>query len=258
MKKIVLVTGGFDPLHSGHIEYFKAAQRLGDELWVGLNSDEWLVRKKGQYFMPIKERASIVSELKSVKQVITGFKDDDDSSSDAIRWCHLMGAEHVVFANGGDRQNYNTPEQIAYKGDQTVTFKFGVGGKDKKNSSSWILDEWRTQKTIRDWGYWRVLDDKQPRIGHKVKELVINPGCSLSDQRHQYRNEIWYVLEGQIQMDLQYKNGERLKDLTLTEYTNFMITSGTWHKVINTGDKPAHVVEIQYGQKCEEDDIERR
>jgi cytidyltransferase-like protein len=59
-KKIVLVTGGFDPLHSGHIAYFEAAKQLGDELWVGLNSDSWLANKKGRHFMPITERASIV------------------------------------------------------------------------------------------------------------------------------------------------------------------------------------------------------
>ena len=60
-KKVVLVTGGFDPLHSGHIEYFKAAKQLGDKLVVGLNSNEWLTRKKGRPFMPFHERCSICS-----------------------------------------------------------------------------------------------------------------------------------------------------------------------------------------------------
>jgi len=56
MKTIVLVTGGFDPLHPGHIEYFKAAKKLGDELHVGLNSDEWLIRKKGRPFILVGPR----------------------------------------------------------------------------------------------------------------------------------------------------------------------------------------------------------
>ena len=65
-RKIVLVTGGFDPIHSGHIEYFKAAKALGDILVVGVNSDDWLTRKKGKAFMPIGERLRVISDLKSV------------------------------------------------------------------------------------------------------------------------------------------------------------------------------------------------
>ena len=71
MKRIVLVTGGFDPLHSGHIDYFNEAKELGDELWVGINSDEWLVRKKGKPFLPIGERAYIIRHLVMVNKVIS-------------------------------------------------------------------------------------------------------------------------------------------------------------------------------------------
>ena len=76
MKKIVLVTGGFDPLHSGHIEYFKEAKKLGDILVVGVNSDAWLTRKKGAPFMPLLERTNIVRNFKMVDFVID-FDDDD-------------------------------------------------------------------------------------------------------------------------------------------------------------------------------------
>ena len=68
MKKIVLVTGGFDPVHSGHIAFFKAAKALGNQLIVGLNSDDWLTRKKGRPFMPFDERASVIKELSCVDQ----------------------------------------------------------------------------------------------------------------------------------------------------------------------------------------------
>ena len=81
--KIVLVTGGFDPLHSGHIEYFKAAKQLGDELHVGLNSDEWLTRKKGRPFMSFSDRAAIINELSVVDKVIS-FDDSDNSACGAI------------------------------------------------------------------------------------------------------------------------------------------------------------------------------
>ena len=66
MEYIVLVTGGFDPLHSGHLAYLKAARKLGDKLIVGINSDDWLVRKKGKNFLPEKERHEILSAIKYV------------------------------------------------------------------------------------------------------------------------------------------------------------------------------------------------
>lgn len=80
--KIILVTGGFDPLHSGHIAYFKAAKALGDKLIVGVNSDAWLERKKGRAFMPFSERAEIIRSLAVVDEVIA-FDDSDSSAKQA-------------------------------------------------------------------------------------------------------------------------------------------------------------------------------
>lgn len=259
-KKIVLVTGGFDPLHSGHIEYFEAAKKLGDTLLVGVNSDEWLTRKKGRPFMPLDERAKIINSLDCVNGVIPVLNDNvvDDAGGAIFHILSTHGSDtEIIVANGGDRKKGNIPEEAHWGNNKNVTFVYGVGGTDKKNSSSWILDEWKTQKTEREWGHWRVLDDKQPRIGQKVKELVINPGQSLSDQRHKYRSEEWHVLEGEIQMDLEFDNGQSQIQI-LTEHTSHTIHPGTWHKVSNIGDKPAHIVEIQYGEKCVEEDIERR
>jgi len=86
MNRIVLVTGGFDPIHSGHIAYLEAAKRLGDMLIVGINSDAWLERKKGQAFMPSEERQKIVESLSCVDSVLL-FNDDDGSACDAINKC---------------------------------------------------------------------------------------------------------------------------------------------------------------------------
>lgn len=138
---IVLVTGGFDPLHKGHIAYFNAAKKLGDKLIVGMNSDAWLSRKKGRPFMPIDERITIVQNLKMVDEVIL-FDDTDGSATEAIRNVRtLFPNDLIIFANGGDRVEGNTLE-LNFK-DKNLKFVWGVGGTDKLNSSSWILNKWK-------------------------------------------------------------------------------------------------------------------
>jgi len=136
-EKVSLVTGGFDPIHSGHISYFKRAKDLSNYLVVGLNTEEWLTRKKGQYFQSWKERAEIIRHLDMVDAVIS-YDDSDESSCEGIAKC-LDIAQTVIFCNGGDRGKTNTPELVKYENDARVEFKFGIGGDDKMNSSSWIL-----------------------------------------------------------------------------------------------------------------------
>ena len=137
-EKVSLVTGGFDPIHSGHISYFSRAKDFSDFLVVGLNTEEWLTKKKGQYFQSWKERAEIISHLTMVDAVITVPDDEEGSACGAIAKC-LEIADTVIFCNGGDRGKSNTPEIIKYDNDPRVQFQFGIGGDDKKNSSSWIL-----------------------------------------------------------------------------------------------------------------------
>ena len=137
-EKVSLVTGGFDPIHSGHISYFARAKDFSDFLVVGLNTEEWLTKKKGQYFQSWKERAEIISHLTMVDAVITVPDDNEGSACGAIAKC-LEIADTVVFCNGGDRRKTNTPEVDKYGEDPRVQFQFGIGGNDKKNSSSWIL-----------------------------------------------------------------------------------------------------------------------
>ena len=136
-EKVSLVTGGFDPIHSGHISYFKRAKDLSNYLVVGINTEEWLTRKKGQYFQSWKERAEIIRHLDMVDAVIS-WDDKDDSACGAIAKC-LEIAETVIFANGGDRGKDNTPEIDQYDDHPNVEFAWGIGGDDKMNSSSWIL-----------------------------------------------------------------------------------------------------------------------
>ena len=250
--KIILVTGGFDPLHSGHIEYFKAAKQLGNLLVVGINSDAWLARKKGRAFMPVAERKAIIENLYQVHKVIE-FDDSDGSAIDAIRQVkEMFPRDTVVFANGGDRTKDNIPEMIF----EDVEFVFGVGGTNKANSSSWILEEWRTPKTGRAWGYYRVLHEVGNHV--KLKELTVNPKTCLSMQRHQDRAEHWFVAEGTATV---YSIDQSSDMDLLGEYTQHQhvhINRTQWHKLCNETDQPLKVIEIQYGENCIEEDIERK
>jgi len=248
--KYVLVTGGFDPLHSGHLAYFKAARKLGDKLVVGLNSDEWLTEKKGQPFMPFAERLAIISELECVDSVLS-FDDSDGTACGAIFKLMATTTGEYVFANGGDRVDGNVPEYATY-GDK-IEFAYGVGGTDKINSSSWILEEYKNPKTVRSWGWYRVLDNKP---GYKVKELVIEPGKSLSMQRHRHRSENWYVLKGTCVIQTNYNN--RDEKVTVDTNRSYTINQNVWHKGINNTQEYCHILEVQFGEHCIEQDIERK
>jgi cytidyltransferase-like protein len=247
MTTIVVVSGGFDPVHSGHIKLIKEARLLGDQLIVGINSDEWLTRKKGRAFMPWQERLCVLNNLSSVDEVYT-FDDEDNTA------CHLLQqvrahypTARIIFANGGDRTDQNIPEMQFQ--DANMKFVFGIGGFDKSNSSSWILEEWKAPKTLRPWGYYRVLHEVP---GTKVKELTVMPGKSLSMQRHQFRAEHWHVSEGQCVIN--FGDGEQQRVLHQFQH----ITVGQWHQLTNPFDVPCRIVEIQYGTACDETDIERR
>jgi cytidyltransferase-like protein len=253
METVVLTTGGFDPLHSGHIAYFESAKKLGDILVVGVNSDEWLARKKGRSFMNRHERTAVVDALKVVDRTVW-FDDSDGSARAAIKNVEAMYPNSkIIFANGGDRTATNIPEMdIA---DDNVQFVFGVGGENKKNSSSWILEEWKAPKTERPWGYYRVLHDV---AGMKVKELTVDPGQSLSMQRHRLRHEYWIVQEGTAVVNSQTSGGYAMPPKTLYKYNEHHVPMLEWHQLTNPFSVPLKIVEIQYGEQCIEEDIERQ
>lgn len=253
---IVLVTGGFDPLHSGHIEYFKQAKALGDMLVVGVNSDAWLKRKKGRSFMPLDERGAIISELLMVNKVV-GFEDDYDSDDSAIKFIKDMREYNpeaeIIFANGGDRTAGSTLEEKA--GLEKIKFAFGVGGTDKKNSSSWILKDWQAPKVEREWGYYRELYKGD---GFAVKELVINPHSTLSMQRHKNRSETWNLVSGKAHLLTSNRSEpEDPKRQDLTPPNPVDIPANVWHQGVNESNKPAHIIEVWKGAELTEDDIER-
>ena len=266
---VVLVTGGFDPLHSGHLQYIESAKELGkDDSWhgakvvVGVNSDEWLERKKGKAFMPVEERVRLLLAMRNVDQVIT-FDDSDDSSLNALHITrHMFPDEHIIFANGGDRTASNIKEMKFV--DSNISFAFDVGG-GKTNSSSDILSNWYEQgtkpKTERDWGYYRVLHEWGMDV--KLKELTVNPGASLSMQRHESRSEFWFVAEGVASVYTVAFPKDAKRDIgdilvgRFNKHESTWINVGEWHQLVNRENIPLKLIEIQYGDQCIEEDIER-
>ena len=140
MSDIILVSGGFDPIHSGHIKLINDANKYGDVV-VLLNSDPWLRNKEGKEFLPFSERKIIMQNIKGVLEVIE-FNDSDNTCVDGIKKAKLLFKDRIIkFANGGDRNNNTTPEK-KFCDENNIETLFGIGGNNKSNSSSWILKKW--------------------------------------------------------------------------------------------------------------------
>jgi cytidyltransferase-like protein len=249
--KIIIVSGGFDPVHSGHIAYFKSAKELGDKLIVALNSDDWLINKKGKFFMPFLERKAIIENLSFVDLVID-FEDDElgSATNALIKVKGLYPDDKLIFANGGDRTKENIPEMCV----DNIKFEFSVGGDDKKNSSSWILKNWHYYHEERLWGsFYNLFEEEQV----KVKELIVSPGKGMSFQKHFKRNEIWLVSHGSCVVNYSKDLPNNKKNIQLNKFDHYFVPVGEWHQITNPFDETCHLIEIQYGEECIEDDIER-
>lgn len=256
MSGRVIVSGGFDPLHAGHIELIHYAHvSTGFPVIVLVNSDEWLIRKKGRNFMSFQDRCTIVRNLKHVEEVYA-VDDTDGTVVSGLAMLRDMYGYPLVFANGGDRQVENTPE-FEFCQSNNIAMRFGVGG-EKRQSSSNLLQDWKEPSVRRTWGKWSVLKEylEEDKVVTKVKELVVYPGESLSLQRHELRSELWSVAEGIATVEVGcYTDYLSKFELSPGEFQT--IARGVWHRLSNNTQELLKIVEIQYGENCIEEDIER-
>ena len=155
-KSIIVLSGGFDPVHKGHLRMFREASNLGHQVIVGLNSDDWLSRKKDKPFMKFEERKEILEGFKYVNQVLA-FDDSDDTASSLIKQVRTIYSGkgfnydyldsnptgetdyNLYFANGGDRTSDNVPEMKVCD-ELGVEMIWGIGG-GKIQSSSWLIGD---------------------------------------------------------------------------------------------------------------------
>lgn len=148
-KIVVVVSGGFDPIHVGHVRMFQEAKRLGDELVVILNNDHWLRKKKGRAFMPDVERKEIIEAIKGVDRVVVTKHEQD--TNDMSVCVELREIRPHIFANGGDRKPDGDPvPEVELCEELGIEMIYNVGHGGKVQSSSWLLDKHIKGKTQKE------------------------------------------------------------------------------------------------------------
>ena len=251
----ILVSGGFDPIHSGHIAMFNDARKHG-KLIVIINNDNFLLKKKGFIFMPHHERTEVIKNLKSVDEVVLAI-DDDFTVVKTIEHLSKSGQFNIkYFANGGDRKNSNDIPEADICAEHGIELIFNIGGNKTQSSSSLVHNLYdnmsinRSENNIipKPWGKYENFIQSE---GYLLKKITINPKESLSEQIHNFRNEHWVIVEGSIEIEL---DGGRI---TANTYEHVMVSRNQLHRIHNPYNKPAVIVEIQYGPIIDEEDIKR-
>lgn len=246
---VVAVSGGFDPLHVGHVRMFAEARKLGSKLIVIVNNDNWLRKKKGFVFMPEMERVELLRQLAAVDDVILTTHEENDADTSVC--AALSKLRPHIFANGGDRGAENTPES-AVCNELGIDMVFNVGTGGKVQSSSWMIaDALENVKTTeRPWG---IFKNHHSMPGVHLKTLHVKQDSKLSLQRHKHRSETWILVSGEA--DATFGDSpENLQQVALRINEPFYVPAGMIHRLSSV--QGGTLVEIAYGQ-FDENDIER-
>jgi len=237
----VVVSGGFDPIHLGHLKMFQEASKLASRLIVIVNNDNFLMEKKGYVFMPIEERLAIIQEFSVVDTVIESI-DQDLTVCKTLE--SIADQENIkYFANGGDRKNIDQIPEASVCDKKNIKMIFNSGGGKIQSSSSLVSKE-----VTKPWGSYKTFEKNK---GYLLKKIVVRPGEILSLQSHQHRSEYWHILEGTAKVECEGKI------TLLSKNESIFIPKLAKHRVSNENDSDLVFFEIQSGDFLSEDDITR-
>ena len=237
----VIISGGFDPVHIGHLRMMIEAKKLGERLIVILNNDDFLINKKGFAFMSQEERSEIIKGFECVDEVVISI----DQDSTVVKTIEMISKKEDIdiFANGGDRKNEDDIPESEICKKLKIKMIFNVGG-DKIQSSSDLVKK----EVVKPWGNYRTYE-KLPN--YLVKRITVEPQQKLSLQSHEHRSEFWIVTKGTALVNLE----EEEYELSKGEY--IFIPLNSKHRLSNNSTKLLEVIEIQFGDILSEDDITR-
>ena len=247
----VAVSGGFDPLHIGHVRMFKESRKLGDKLVVILNNDNWLMNKKGFVFMNEKERKEMIEMYPFVDKVVVTDHRPKDPDMSVVK--ALKKIQPDVFANGGDRKPDGDPilevvlcEKLGIK----IVYNVGHGG--KVQSSSWMLAQARRDsvRSIRPWGKFYEWDSGK---GWYIRTIYLKPGKQTGLLYHQHRLKTWVLAEGDIAAVSD--KDDRRTETHLKDGEPFVVEEKIPHRL--KSKKGGVVVEIAVGDIADESDTVR-
>ena len=251
MKKkydFALVSGGFDPVHLGHLKMLQEAKKLANKVIVLLNNDEWLIKKKGKPFMNENQRKEILSEFKSITKVIIQNSSDKSSNQAIEDFVRNNPNKSICYCNGGDRSNIKNILESKICKKLGVSLEFGVGGEEKVESSSQLSRNYLGNVEKRPWGNYHVI---AKNTGYQIKEIKVAQGSKLSLQKHKSRSEFWQIVKGKSKIIVE--NQEHY----LKEKEYIYIPKNVVHRIENIGEKELIFIEIQLGENLKEDDIIR-